>query len=301
MIQRNPFSSKTASKLVRHVSGSLLRSLEWSTSCFIYRGEIVKIPIYQVDAFTDTVFWGNPAVVCLLESWLPDDLMQKIALENAVPETAFLIPVKDDYDIRWFTPDIEMDLCGHATLASAHVIARHLDTSRREIIFHSKSGLLIVQLEGDLITLDFPSRVPIPSELPEIISQAFAEQPKEVLKSRDYMLVFENEEIIQNMKPNQTILNQINLDPGGIIITAPGKEVDFVSRFFTPQASIFEDPVTGSAHCSLAPYWSKRLGKKRMIALQLSSRGGKLFCKYFGDRVLISGKAVTYMEGLISI
>ena len=277
-----------------------MRSLEWSTSCFIYGGEIVKIPIYQVDAFTDTVFWGNPAVVCLLESWLPDDLMQKIALENAVPETAFLIPSGDDYEIRWFTPDIEMDLCGHATLASAHVIARHLDTSRREIKFHSKSGLLIVQIEGDLITLNFPSRMPIPSELPEIISQAFAEQPKEVLKSRDYMLVFENEEIIQNMAPNQTILNQINLDPGGVIITAPGREVDFVSRFFTPQASIFEDPVTGSAHCSLVPYWSKKLGKESLIARQLSVRGGVLSCEYLGESVLISGKAVTYMEGIVN-
>jgi len=260
----------------------------------------VKIPIYQVDAFTDKVFAGNPAVVCLLENWLPDNLMQKIALENAVPETAFLVPFGDFYEIRWFTPDIEMDLCGHATLASAHVIARHLDTSCTKVKFLSNSGDLIVKVDDKMITLNFPSRVPELCDIPQLILGAFPEKPIDVVKSRDYLLVYDDEETIRNMKPNRDILDQINLDPGGVIITAPGRDVDFVSRFFTPQASIFEDPVTGSAHCSLIPYWSERLGKKRMLALQLSARGGKLLCEDLDDRVLISGEAVTYSEGLIT-
>jgi PhzF family phenazine biosynthesis protein len=261
----------------------------------------VKIPLFQVDAFTDTVFSGNPAAVCPLEHWLADHLMQQIALENSVAETAFFIPLDRGFEIRWFTPEIEMDLCGHATLAAAHVISRHLYPSLSSIQFQSKSGDLSVAIEGKLITLNFPSRSPVPSKAPQVILDAIQHEPVEILKSRDYFLVFEDEDIIRNMKPNQSILNQINLNPGGIIVTAKGKEADFVSRFFTPQASIFEDPVTGSAHCSLIPYWSEKLGKDSMLALQLSPRGGKLFCKNAGDRVLISGEAVTYQEGYITI
>jgi len=205
------------------------------------------------------------------------------------------------FEIRWFTPEIEMDLCGHATLAAAHVIARHLNPSLTSVKFQSKSGTLTAAISEKLITLDFPSRKPEPAEAPQVILDAFHHRPREVLKSRDYVLVFEDEEVIRNLEPNQSILDQINLNPGGVIVTAPGKEVDFVSRFFTPQASIFEDPVTGSAHCSLIPYWSERLGKDQMIALQLSSRGGKLFCRNAGERVFISGEAVTYMEGYITI
>ena len=261
----------------------------------------MKLPIYQVDAFTDKVFKGNPAAVCPLEDWLPDDAMQQIAIENSVAETAFFIPLDKGFEIRWFTPEIEMDLCGHATLAAAHVIARHLHPSLTSVQFQSKSGTLTAAISEKLITLDFPSRKPIPSEIPQVILDAIQHKPLEVLKSRDYVLVFEDEEVIRHLEPNQSILNQINLNPGGVIVTAPGKEVDFVSRFFTPQASIFEDPVTGSAHCSLIPYWSERLGKDQMIALQLSSRGGKLFCRHAGERVFISGEAVTYMEGYITI
>ncbi len=261
----------------------------------------MKLPIFQVDAFTDKVFGGNPAAVCPLEQWLPDDVMQRIALENSVAETAFFIQLGEGFEIRWFTPEIEMDLCGHATLATAHVIARHLNFLRSSIQFQSKSGELTVAVEDELLTLNFPSRKPEPSEAPQVILDALQYKPVEILKSRDYVLVFEDEDVIRHLKPNQSILNQINLDPGGVVVTAKGKDVDFVSRFFTPQASIFEDPVTGSAHCSLIPYWSRKLGKDSMIALQLSSRVGKLFCKDMGERVLISGEAVTYMEGHIII
>ncbi len=261
----------------------------------------MKIPIFQVDAFTDKLFSGNPAAVCPLESWLSDETMQKIAVENSVAETAFFVLSNDGYEIRWFTPDIEQDLCGHATLAAAHVIARHLNPTLSTIRFLSRSGDLTVTVEDKLITLNFPSRIPVPAAAPRVILEAFRVRPVEVLKSRDYLLVYEDEETIRSLKPKQSILDQINLDPGGVIVTAPGKEADFVSRFFTPQASIFEDPVTGSAHCSLIPYWSKRLGKESLVALQLSTRGGKLYCKDLGERVLISGEAITYMEGYISI
>ena len=262
----------------------------------------MQYSIFQVDAFTDKVFGGNSAAVCLLDHWLPDVVMQRIAMENSVAETAFFIPLEDSFEIRWFTPEMEMDLCGHATLATAHVIARHLNYSLPDIKFQSISGDLSVAVEDELLTLNFPSRKPLPcADIPQIILDAIPVTPVEVLKSRDYVLVFENEEIIRGMKPDQRLLDQINLDPGGIVVTAPGRDVDFVSRFFTPQASIFEDPVTGSAHCSLIPYWSERLGKDSMVALQLSERLGKLLCKDLGDRVLISGQAVTYLEGRITI
>ncbi|WP_320008783.1 PhzF family phenazine biosynthesis protein [Maridesulfovibrio sp.] len=261
----------------------------------------MQVQIFQVDAFTDKVFGGNPAAVCPLDSWLPDETLQKIASENYVAETAFFVPTGDSFEIRWFTPEIEMDLCGHATLATAHVISRHLRPQTSTLKFNSKSGILNVTFHGDLITLDFPARNPAPADVPKIILDAFPESPVETLQSRDYMLVYESEEIIREMKPRQEILDQINIDPGGVIITAQGNDVDFVSRFFTPQASIFEDPATGSAHCSLIPYWSTRLRKKDMLALQLSDRVGKLQCKYMGERVMISGNAVTYMEGKIIV
>ena len=222
----------------------------------------MQIPIFQVDAFTDKIFSGNSAAVCPLDSWLPAETMQKIAMENSVAETAFFVSTDVGYEIRWFTPDIEQDLCGHATLAAAHVIARHLDPTLSTIQFLSRSGELTVLIENDLITLNFPTRIPVPAAAPWEILEAFRVKPLEVLKSRDYLLVYEDEETIRSLKPKQSILDQINLDPGGVIVTSPGKDADFVSRFFTPQASIFEDPVTGSAHCSLIPYWSKRLGKE---------------------------------------
>ncbi len=261
----------------------------------------MKLPFFQVDAFTDKAFGGNPAAVIPLERWLPDEVMLNIAMENAVAETAFFIPREDGFAIRWFTPEIEMDLCGHATLAAAHVITRHLNLSPSPVRFQSQSGELAVRVDGDMLILDFPSRKPEPSDLPGVILESLREEPLETWKARDYMLVFENETVIRSLAPDRVLMDQINLDPGGVIVTARGDQVDFVSRFFTPQASIFEDPVTGSAHCSLIPYWSEKLGKQSMLALQLSPRVGKLFCQNAGDRVLISGEAVTYLEGTITI
>nr|WP_068892593.1 PhzF family phenazine biosynthesis protein [Pedobacter panaciterrae] len=260
-----------------------------------------KIELYQIDAFTDQLFGGNPACVVPLESWLPDNLLLKITIENAVPETAFFVPDGEAFSLRWFTPEHEMDLCGHATLATAHVLKTILNYPKDKIIFNSKSGPLEVTVLDEQYTLNFPSRNPEPAELPEIISRALNKQPREVLKSRDYMLVYENEQDIRDLVPDREVLNQINLQPGGIIVTAKGDDVDFVSRFFVPQASIFEDPVTGSAHCSLIPYWSEKLGKTKMSALQLSERLGKLKCVSTGDRVLISGTAKTYSTGFFFI
>lgn len=285
----------------------------------------MKLPIYQVDAFSREVFGGNPAAVCLLEDWLPDETLQKIALENALPETAFIRHQNGHYGIRWFTPDIEMDLCGHATLAAAHVILNHLQPQQDSVRFLSNSGELTVDRDdassdGDgRLRLNFPARKPQPvdkSAVPQAILDAFDIEPLEVLKARDYVLVFASQAIIQNLRPNQKILDQINLDPGGVCVTARGDKVDFVSRFFTPQSHIFEDPVTGSAHCSLIPYWSERLNKSSLQALQLSARGGELSCQLLdenicgdsgeqtndpGDRVLIAGHAVTYLEGTIMV
>jgi PhzF family phenazine biosynthesis protein len=257
----------------------------------------MKLELYQIDAFTDEIFSGNPACVVPLDNWLPDDILLNIAKENAVAETAFFVPNGGNFNLRWFTPEFEMDLCGHATLATAHVLKSIMGYSQDSIIFHTQSGDLVVAIDKELYTLDFPSRKPTTTVLPDIIKRSLDREPKETLKSRDFVLVYENEQDIRDIKISRQILDQINLDPGGVIVTAKGNQVDFVSRFFTPQASIFEDPVTGSAHCSLIPYWSERLNKKEMTALQLSDRVGKLFCIDKGNRVLISGKAKTYSIG----
>jgi PhzF family phenazine biosynthesis protein len=238
----------------------------------------MKLELYQIDAFTNTIFGGNPACVVPLQEWLPDAVLLQIAKENAVAETAFFIPKDNQFQLRWFTPDIEMDLCGHATLATAHALKTILNHKANSIVFETLSGDLTVTIENEFYTLDFPSRMPIAAELPSIISQALSIQPKEVLKSRDYVLVFESEEDIKNIHINRSIIDQINLDPGGLIITAEGENSDFVSRFFTPQSTHFEDPVTGSAHCSLIPYWAKELNKNNLEAFQLSDRVGHLFC-----------------------
>jgi predicted PhzF superfamily epimerase YddE/YHI9 len=262
-----------------------------------------RIPIFQVDAFTDELFRGNPAAVCLLETWLPTAVMQQIAAENFLPETAFFIPASKPghYELRWFTPEIEMDLCGHATLATAHVLFSHMGWDMRQIVFQTQSGILTVTRHSDMLMLDFPSRPATAASLPPEILRGMGAYPMEVLKARDYVLVYHDENIVRNLRPDQAILNQINLDPGGIIATAKGRTVDFVSRFFTPQASIFEDPVTGSAHCSLIPFWSRQLEKKQLTALQVSPREGKLYCEDMGDRVLIGGSCRTFLEGNILI
>lgn len=261
----------------------------------------MQIQIFQVDAFSERVFGGNYAAVCPLADWPDDDLLRAIAAENNLPETAFFVRRGGQYHLRWFTPEIEMDLCGHATLAAAHVLFQHLNHSSDEVVFQSASGPLVVKRRDQLFEMDFPARPPQPAPLPDVIARGIGRQPQEVLKARDYVLVYENEAVVRNIAPDVALLNTINLDPGGIIVTAPGDAVDFVSRFFTPQASIFEDPVTGSAHCSLTPYWASRLGKNQLRARQISQRGGALFCTHKGERVLIAGHATTYLKGIINI
>ena len=257
----------------------------------------MKLELYQIDAFTDKIFGGNPACVVPLNDWLPDHTLLKIAKENAVSETAFFVDRGDKIHLRWFTPEIEMDLCGHATLATAHCLKSILNHPKDEIIFKTQSGDLTVSIKDDLYHLDFPSRMPISSELPDIIRKSLNIEPIEVYKSRDYMLVYGAEQEIKNIEVDRQVFDQINLDPGGVIVTAEGESCDFVSRFFTPQASILEDPVTGSAHCSLIPFWSLRLGKNQLNAIQISDRVGKLYCQNKKDRVIISGKAKTYSIG----
>lgn len=257
------------------------------------------IPIYQADAFTDQLFGGNPAAVCPLNQWLPAPEMQKIAAENNLAETAFFIPQGNDFELRWFTPELEIDLCGHATLATAHIVFTQLGFQGDIIRFHTlKAGTLSVTRTEDLYTLDFPSRVAEPCEMPAGLLDALgSNQPIEVLRSRDLMLVYETEAEIRAMNPDFNALSKI--DALGIIVTAQGDNSDFVSRFFAPSAGINEDPVTGSAHCNLIPYWAEKLNKNKLYAFQVSARGGELCCELNGDRVLMSGKAVTYLKGEI--
>jgi PhzF family phenazine biosynthesis protein len=258
-----------------------------------------RIPIYQIDAFTGRVFSGNPAAVCPLETWLEDSLMQAIARENNLSETAFFVPEKTGYRLRWFTPTAEVDLCGHGTLATAFVLFEILDAPGDQILFNSRSGRLAVEKDGDLLAMDFPSQPPVPCEVPDILKEAFHKAPSEILCSEDYLVVFPDEEDIIRLQPDRAKLEQVDLR--GVIVTAEGKEVDFVSRFFAPKLGIPEDPVTGSAHCTLIPYWSDRLDKKDLNARQLSGRGGEIFCKDRGERVVIAGRAVKYMEGTIIV
>ena len=261
--------------------------------------DFMTIPIYQADAFTDQLFGGNPAAICPLDEWLPEETMQKIAIENNLAETAFFVKNETGYKLRWFTPEYEIDLCGHATLASAHILFTQLGFAGNEIHFETvKAGTLTVKKDGDKYTMDFPSRPPIHIEPPIGLVEALGEkQPLEVLRSRDYFLVYESEEDIKDISPDFYALSK--MDTVGVIVTAKGKKADFVSRFFAPGAGIPEDPVTGSAHCNLIPYWAEKLGKDKMHAYQLSARKGELWCELHGDRVLISGKAVTYLKGEI--
>lgn len=257
----------------------------------------MKLELYQIDAFTETVFGGNPACVVPLKEWLDDSLLLKIAKENAVAETAYFVPTETGFHLRWFTPDIEMDLCGHATLATAHCIKEILDYQEEKVVFETLSGQLEVLFENGRYVLNFPSRIPSPSNLPEQLYHAFNFKPQSVFKARDYILVYDNETNIKNIEIDLSFFNQINLDTGCVVVTSKGSDCDFVSRVFTPQSTFLEDPVTGSTHCSLIPYWSKVLGKTNLLARQLSERGGTLYCKNNKDRVLIAGNAVTYSKG----
>lgn len=260
----------------------------------------MKLKLYQVDAFAKEPFSGNPAAVCPLSHWLEDKVMQNIAMENNLAETAFYVEENGQLHIRWFTPGIEVDLCGHATLATAHVLFQHEGYAAQSINFQSKSGLLTVTISGDTLTLDFPTdpiqEVPLTSEL----TAGFNVKPIKAFKGKtDYMLIYDNQEQITDLEFDLRLISKVNAR--GIIVTAPGKDVDFVSRFFAPQSGVDEDPVTGSAHTSLTPFWSKALGKKELTAIQMSPRKGYLHCQDLGDRTKISGKAITYLIGEITV
>lgn len=260
----------------------------------------MQIPLYQIDAFTSRIFAGNPAAVCLLDFWLDDHTLQSIAMENNLSETAFLVKQADHYELRWFTPVTEVDLCGHATLAAAHVVFQFLEPANRAVTFKSRSGLLVVQREeNDLLAMDFPSRKAWPTPPAENLLQGLGPRPDEILLARDYLVVYPSEMMVRALKPDMARLTQ--LDALGVIVTAPGEQVDFVSRFFAPKVGVPEDPVTGSAHCTLIPYWSERLGRKKLHALQVSTRGGELICEDLGARVKIAGRAALYLKGEIFV
>jgi len=262
---------------------------------------MMKIPIYQVDAFTSEVFSGNPAAVCILDSWLDDNLLQSIAAENNLSETAFLVRNDDGFDLRWFTPTTEVALCGHATLASAFVLFTCRDCLQEEIRFHTrKSGQLVVSKRNLLLEMDFPSRPAHSMTPPPSLKEALGVTPIAVLGSvEDLMFVLESEKAVRELQPDFVALER--LECRGIIVTSRGSRSDFVSRFFAPSVAIPEDPVTGSAHCVLVPYWSSELHKRNLHAFQISKRGGELFCINAGDRVKISGKAVLFLEGVVTI
>lgn len=273
----------------------------------------MKIKQYQVDAFASRAFEGNPAAVCPLESWLNDGLLQAIAEENNLSETAFFVPTERGYALRWFTPVKEVDLCGHATLAAAHILFEQLGYAQSVITFQTRSGDLFVRRNGLQLEMDFPAAILTPCEIPTTLVEGLGQRPLEVWAAEDYVAVFDSEATIRAITPNLAWLSQLDLR--GVIITAPAykigdsneddsnrnsAEVDFVSRMFAPKYGIPEDPVTGSAHCALAPYWAARLGKTRLNARQVSKRGGTLTCEVNADRVILSGHAVTFMEADIT-
>lgn len=256
----------------------------------------MQYPIYTVDAFTDHVFGGNPAAVCPLDKWLPTKTMQQLANENNLSETAFFVKREDgSYDIRWFTPELEIDLAGHPTLATAFVVFNELGHPSDTVTFHSKSGVLTVVKKDDLLEMNFPARMPLPCTPPQELLNGFSIAPKTVLRSRDYFLVYETQEQIEKLEADFMQLNKV--ETMGIIVTAKGDEADFVSRFFVPNSVIGEDPVTGSAHATLIPYWAKELDKTTLTAVQLSARKGHLWCASKNERVTIAGKAVLYLKG----
>ncbi len=267
----------------------------------------MKIPLYQLDAFSDRPFEGNPAAVCPLEAWLDDDVMQQIAAENNLSETAFFVRdgagEEGGFGLRWFTPVSEVDLCGHATLASAWVILQRLAPDRESVRFETRSGELIVERgEGDLLVMDFPARPAMSREAPRALVEGLGAEPADVLASdRDYLVLLDAEDDVRKLKPDFTRLR--GLDRLGIIVSAPGVSADFVSRFFAPSVGVPEDPVTGSAHCTLAPYWAERLGRGEapLEARQISARGGTLVCRHLGDRVTIAGRAALYLSGEIML
>jgi predicted PhzF superfamily epimerase YddE/YHI9 len=257
----------------------------------------MKLPIFQVDAFTGNLFGGNPAAVVILPQWPPDETLQAIAAENNLAETAFVVPLQGTFELRWFTPEIEVDLCGHATLASACVLFNHGYASPPDIVFRYQEGTLNVARHGELLAMRFPSRPPHRTTCDAAIVQALGAAPREVYRARDLLAVFDSQQEVESLRLDfQTMAL---LDTFAVIASAPGKDCDFVSRFFAPKAGIPEDPATGSSHCTLVPYWSERLGKKTLHALQLSRRRGEFFCEDRGEWVQIAGRAVEYLQGHI--
>lgn len=263
----------------------------------------MRIPLYQLDAFSDQPFAGNPAAVCPLDDWLDDDTLQRIAAENNLSETAFFVPDGSDFLLRWFTPLAEVDLCGHATLATAWVILNRLEAERDVVRFETRSGELVVRRSDDArLVMDFPARPAAPREAPRALVEGLGTQPVEVFASaRDYLVVFAEEDEVRRLKPHFARLR--GLDRLGIIVSAPGEIVDFVSRFFAPSVGVSEDPVTGSAHCTLVPYWAERLGRGDgpLEARQISARGGELLCRHLGDRVTIAGRCAPFLSGEITL
>ena len=259
----------------------------------------MQVKIYQVDAFALNLFEGNPAAVCPLDEWLPEELLQQIAEENNLSETAFFVKEEQEYRLRWFTPEDEVDLCGHATLAAAHVLFQHLGYSNKSVSFYTKSGELEVTRDGSNYSMSFPASLPKPVEAPPELIESLGVTPCIVLAAFDYIVVYENEAQVSNITPDFSLLQKLDLR--GVVITAPGNDVDFVSRCFFPKLRVNEDPVTGSAHCELSPYWSELLNKTTLLGKQLSSRTGEVGCEVVGDRVILSGSAVDYMEGVITL
>ena len=260
----------------------------------------MRIPLHQVDAFADRPFAGNPAAVCPLERWLDDAVMQAIAAENNLSETAFFVREGEDYRLRWFTPAVEVDLCGHATLASAYVIFNHVEPGRDSVRFHTRSGILPVTRRGDLLAMDFPGNPPEPCTVPPGLTAALGVEPQEVLSTKDhYLVLLADEAEVRALSPD--FARVATLDRWAVIATAPGDEADFVSRFFAPRKGVPEDPVTGSAHCVLTPFWAGRLGKAVLDARQVSRRGGRIACRLQDDRVELAGTAIPFLQGTIAL
>ena len=259
----------------------------------------MELKLYQIDAFANKPFEGNPAAVCPLDEWLPDNLLQAIAMENNLSETAYFVATENSYHLRWFTPLAEIDMCGHATLATAYVLFNILGYDKSEISFETRSGTLTVAHKGEWLEMDFPAQIPVECDIPEQIIKAFGVVPQQCLRSMDYIVVFDDEETVRSAKPNLMLLSELDLR--GVAITSRSRDYDFVTRFFGPKFGINEDPVTGSAFTQLVPFWSNILDKTMLTTKQVSFRGGEAKCTLQGDRVRISGKAAQYMVGTIEI
>ena len=259
----------------------------------------MKLPLYQVDAFTSRLFGGNPAAVVVLDQWLPDEVLQQIAAENNLAETAFVVARENAAPLRWFTPTLEVDLCGHATLAAGHVLFAYRYPALKTLTFATRSGVLAVSREADLLSLDFPARPGSPIQVADALASALGARPRAAFLARDILTVFDTEAEIRALRPNFERIAA--LDAFALIVAAPGNDVDYVFRFFAPRAGIPEDPATGSAHCTLVPYWAQRLGRLKLTARQLSSRVGEFQCELRGERVAIAGRTVEYLRGEIDV